>query len=165
MGARPPVAGGGAHPLASESAHYCRNCLQFGGSDVPNQKWRLIRIQFGTTVLGTGIVDRTGSFDIITSPIADGIYSFQAIVRIGGVPQTSAGFPPVSCRLRPSSRRWPATSPLTATPSAVRNLLLRARRHGVFACRGPAAPNGMVGFAWNTLREAFCGEQSDCLLD
>lgn len=23
---------------------------------------------------------------------------------------------------------------------------------------------GMIGFAWNALREAFCGEQSDCLL-
>ncbi|MBR1177224.1 sulfotransferase [Bradyrhizobium sp. KB893862 SZCCT0404] len=29
---------------------------------------------------------------------------------------------------------------------------------------GMAGPNGMVGFAWNALREAFCGEQSACLL-
>ena len=30
---------------------------------------------------------------------------------------------------------------------------------------GLAAPNGMVGFAWNALREAFCCEQAGCLLD
>ncbi len=29
---------------------------------------------------------------------------------------------------------------------------------------GLAAPNGMVGFAWNALCEAFCGEQTGCLL-
>jgi len=29
---------------------------------------------------------------------------------------------------------------------------------------GLAGPNGMVGFAWNALREAFCGEQTSCLL-
>jgi sulfotransferase len=29
---------------------------------------------------------------------------------------------------------------------------------------GLAGPGGMVGFAWNALREAFCGEQTDCLL-
>jgi sulfotransferase len=29
---------------------------------------------------------------------------------------------------------------------------------------GLAGPGGMVGFAWNALREAFCGEQTSCLL-
>jgi hypothetical protein len=29
---------------------------------------------------------------------------------------------------------------------------------------GLASPSGMVGFAWNALREAFCGEQTSCLL-
>jgi hypothetical protein len=29
---------------------------------------------------------------------------------------------------------------------------------------GLAGANGMVGFAWNALREAFCGEQASCLL-
>lgn len=29
---------------------------------------------------------------------------------------------------------------------------------------GLAGSNGMVGFAWNALREAFCGEQTSCLL-
>jgi sulfotransferase len=29
---------------------------------------------------------------------------------------------------------------------------------------GLGGPNGMVGYAWNALREAFCGEQSDRLL-
>ena len=29
---------------------------------------------------------------------------------------------------------------------------------------GLAGANGMVGFAWNALREAFCGEQTSCLL-
>jgi sulfotransferase len=29
---------------------------------------------------------------------------------------------------------------------------------------GLAGPSGMVGFAWNALREAFCGEQTGCLL-
>ena len=29
---------------------------------------------------------------------------------------------------------------------------------------GLGAGNGMVGFAWNALREAFCGEHSDKLL-
>lgn len=29
---------------------------------------------------------------------------------------------------------------------------------------GLAGANGMVGFAWNALREAFCGEQTACLL-
>jgi sulfotransferase len=29
---------------------------------------------------------------------------------------------------------------------------------------GLAGNNGMVGFAWNALREAFCGEQTACLL-
>ena len=29
---------------------------------------------------------------------------------------------------------------------------------------GLAGPSGMVGFAWNALREAFCGEQASCLL-
>jgi sulfotransferase len=29
---------------------------------------------------------------------------------------------------------------------------------------GLAGGNGMVGFAWNALREAFCGEQTECLM-
>ncbi|MBR0778071.1 VCBS domain-containing protein [Bradyrhizobium diazoefficiens] len=46
----------------------------------------------GTTVLGTGIVDGNGNFDLITSPLTDGIYTFQAVMQTGTTSQTSAGF-------------------------------------------------------------------------
>ncbi|MBR1177225.1 VCBS domain-containing protein [Bradyrhizobium sp. KB893862 SZCCT0404] len=46
----------------------------------------------GTTVLGTGIVDANGNFDLITSPLADGFYTFQAVSQTGSSSQLSAGF-------------------------------------------------------------------------
>ncbi|MVT75951.1 adhesin, partial [Bradyrhizobium cajani] len=46
----------------------------------------------GTTVLGTGIVDGNGNFDLITSPLADGFYTFQAVSQTGTSSQISAGF-------------------------------------------------------------------------
>ncbi|WP_161491264.1 beta strand repeat-containing protein [Bradyrhizobium neotropicale] len=46
----------------------------------------------GSTVLGTGIVDGNGNFDVITSPLADGVYTFQAVSQTGTSSQTSAGF-------------------------------------------------------------------------
>jgi VCBS repeat-containing protein len=62
------------------------------GSGTPDATISIIA-NGGTTVLGTGIVDAGGSFDLITSPLANGVYSFQAIMQAGGgAPQTSAGF-------------------------------------------------------------------------
>ena len=46
----------------------------------------------GTTVLGSGIVDANGNFDLITSPLADGFYTFQAVSQTGSSSQLSAGF-------------------------------------------------------------------------
>ncbi len=46
----------------------------------------------GTTVLGTAIADGNGNFDVVTSPLADGIYSFQAVAQAGGSTLTTAGF-------------------------------------------------------------------------
>ncbi|MET4799716.1 VCBS repeat-containing protein [Bradyrhizobium sp. LB11.1] len=46
----------------------------------------------GTTVLGSGIVDANGNFDLITSPLADGFYTFQAVSQTGSSSQFSAGF-------------------------------------------------------------------------
>jgi len=70
----------------------------------------------GTTVLGTGIVDGNGKFDLITSPLADGIYSLQAVSQGRRRPRPVS---PSAC-FRPrlsSPRRLPITRS-TATPSS-----------------------------------------------
>jgi large repetitive protein len=46
----------------------------------------------GATVLGSGVADDGGNFDITTSALAEGVYSFQAIDQIGPSTQTSSIF-------------------------------------------------------------------------
>ena len=64
-------------------------------------------------------------------------------------------------RLDPRQRRGPYP------PQRIRtlgHLQLRIRRYGLFASRGSRSAAGMFGFAYNALREAVYGEQSDRLL-
>src|SRR3954462_6257463 len=65
--------------------------VELRGTAVPDTTVTIVA-NGGTTVLGTGIVDGNGNFDLITSPLADGFYTFQAVSQAGTSSQTSAGF-------------------------------------------------------------------------
>jgi len=65
--------------------------VELRGTAIPDTTVTIVA-NGGTTVLGTGIVDGNGNFDLITSPLADGIYTFQAVSQAGTSSQTTAGF-------------------------------------------------------------------------
>jgi sulfotransferase len=60
-------------------------------------------------------------------------------------------------------RQYRKADPQEQVP-AIGHLRLRARRTVYSRVDGLGSANGMVGYAWNALHEAWCGEQSNRLL-